>query len=105
MSTLTEQTMLWAKSNFIRINKSLDLSHEERNCLSLNIYWEARNQDTPGQVAVAFVTINRKLNKYFKNSLGHYKIPLKYIKKNILDHHLKNNIVELYLNEISFMRF
>jgi len=57
------------KSNFIRINKSLDLSHEERNCLSLNIYWEARNQDTPGQVAVAFVTINRKLNKYFKNDV------------------------------------
>ena len=51
------------------INRTLDLSHEERNCLSLNVYWEARNQDTPGQVAVAFVTINRKLNKYFKNDV------------------------------------
>jgi spore germination cell wall hydrolase CwlJ-like protein len=57
------------KPNFIRINKSLDLSNEERNCLSLNIYWESRNQDTPGQIAVAFVTINRKLNKYFKNNV------------------------------------
>ena len=37
--------------------------------LSLNIYWESRNQDTPGQIAVAFVTINRKLNKYFKNDV------------------------------------
>jgi hypothetical protein len=51
------------------INRTLDLSHEERNCLSLNVYWEARNQDTPGQIAVAFVTINRKLNKYFKNDV------------------------------------
>ena len=51
------------------ISQTLDLSHEERNCLSLNIYWEARNQDIPGQIAVAFVTINRKLNKYFKNDV------------------------------------
>ena len=51
------------------ISRTLDLSHEERNCLSLNVYWEARNQDTPGQIAVAFVTINRKLNKYFKNDV------------------------------------
>ena len=51
------------------INQTLELSHEERNCLSLNIYWEARNQDIPGQIAVAFVTINRKLNKYFKDDV------------------------------------
>ena len=43
------------------INQTLELSSEERNCLSLNVYWEARNQDIPGQIAVAFVTINRKL--------------------------------------------
>ena len=51
------------------INQTLELSSEERNCLSLNVYWEARNQDIPGQIAVAFVTINRKLNKYFKDDV------------------------------------
>ncbi|MDG2052930.1 MAG: hypothetical protein P8J69_04100 [Flavobacteriaceae bacterium] len=45
-----------------------------------------------------------EINKYFKNSLGHYEIPLKYIKKNILDHHLKNNIVELYLNSLKILK-
>jgi spore germination cell wall hydrolase CwlJ-like protein len=28
-------------------------------CLALNIYWEARNQNTAGQLAVAQVTMNR----------------------------------------------
>jgi hypothetical protein len=38
-----------------------------------------------------------KINDYFKNSSKGYKIPSKYIKKDPLDHHLKDNIVELYL--------
>tara|TARA_B100000767_G_scaffold95414_1_gene91801 strand:- start:19523 stop:20185 length:663 start_codon:yes stop_codon:yes gene_type:complete len=41
-----------------------------------------------------------KINKYFKNSAGDFKIPSKYIRKNKLDHHLKNNIVELYLKSL-----
>ena len=53
----------------VREYKSLTLTEKERNCLALNVYFEARNQDTPGQIAVAFVTINRKLNKYFKNDV------------------------------------
>jgi spore germination cell wall hydrolase CwlJ-like protein len=52
-----------------RTEKVLSLSEEETHCLALNVYWEARNQDTPGQIAVAFVTINRKLNKHFKNTV------------------------------------
>jgi spore germination cell wall hydrolase CwlJ-like protein len=53
----------------VKKKKRLVLSKEETNCLALNVYFEARNQDTPGQIAVAFVTINRKLNKYFKNDI------------------------------------
>lgn len=34
-------------------------SAEERHCLQQNIYFEARNQSTVGQVAVAWVTLNR----------------------------------------------
>lgn len=41
-----------------------------------------------------------KINKYFRNSEGNYKIPLKYIRKDKLDHHLKDNIVELYLKSL-----
>ena len=32
---------------------------EQVNCLSHNIYWEARNQPTKGMIAVALVTRNR----------------------------------------------
>ena len=35
------------------------VSEEERHCLQQNIYFEARNQSTLGQVAVAWVTLNR----------------------------------------------
>ena len=41
-----------------------------------------------------------KINKYFKNSAGVFKIPSKYIRKDELDHHLKNNISELYLKSL-----
>ena len=32
---------------------------EAHRCLSLNVYWEARNQSLAGQIAVAQVTVNR----------------------------------------------
>lgn len=34
-------------------------SPQDQKCLALNIYWEARNQDLNGQIAVGYVTINR----------------------------------------------
>lgn len=41
-----------------------------------------------------------RINKYFKISEGNFKIPAKYIRKDKLDHHLKDNIVELYLKSL-----
>lgn len=35
------------------------LSPTEFNCLAQNVYYEARNQPTEGQIAVADVTLNR----------------------------------------------
>ena len=35
------------------------VTQEDRYCLQQNIYFEARNQSTIGQVAVAWVTLNR----------------------------------------------
>jgi hypothetical protein len=46
-----------------------------------------------------------KINKYFKNSAGDFKIPSKYIRKDELDHHLKNNISELYLKSLNDLFF
>ena len=41
--------------------------HNEINCLAKNIYFEARDQLTKGQIAVALVTINRVRSKHFPN--------------------------------------
>lgn len=39
------------------------------HCLSLNVYWEARNQSVAGQIAVAQVTVNRALDPRFPNDV------------------------------------
>ena len=41
----------------------------EVNCLAKNIYFEARDQPTKGQIAVALVTINRVKSKRFPNTI------------------------------------
>jgi Cell wall hydrolyses involved in spore germination len=41
----------------------------EVNCLAQNIYFEARDQTTKGQIAVALVTINRVESRRFPNSI------------------------------------
>lgn len=38
-------------------------------CLALNIYWEARNQNTAGQLAVAQVTMNRFYDRRYPNDV------------------------------------
>ena len=42
---------------------------EEVKCLAQNIYFEARDHTTKGQIAVALVTINRVESKLFPNSI------------------------------------
>ena len=42
---------------------------DEVNCLAKNIYFEARDQTTKGQIAVALVTINRVESNRFPNSI------------------------------------
>ena len=43
--------------------------NEEFYCLAQNIYWEARSEDIEGQVAVAFVVLNRLKNKKYPNTI------------------------------------
>jgi len=42
---------------------------KEMRCLALNIYFEARSEPTDGQLAVAFVTINRLQSRRYPNTL------------------------------------
>jgi spore germination cell wall hydrolase CwlJ-like protein len=42
---------------------------EEKRCLALNIYFEARGEPQEGQMAVAHVTLNRVQSRRFPNSI------------------------------------
>ena len=42
---------------------------DEVKCLAQNIYFEARDQKTKGQIAVALVTINRVESRRFPNTV------------------------------------
>jgi len=43
--------------------------NDEVKCLAQNIYFEARDQPTKGQIAVALVTLNRVNSKRFPNNI------------------------------------
>ena len=45
------------------------ISADDEYCLQQNIYFEARNQSTTGQVAVAWVTINRMESARYPSTL------------------------------------
>lgn len=45
------------------------LTKEEMRCLAENIYFEARNQPIVGQMAVAFVTLNRWVSEKFPSTV------------------------------------
>lgn len=56
--------------NTIRAQEQLrHISKEDRYCLAQNIYFEARNQTVEGQVAVAWVTLNRVTSKQYPNTI------------------------------------
>jgi len=53
-----------------RANERLDtISQEDRLCLAQNIFFEARNQSVAGQVAVAWVTLNRMESPLYPNTI------------------------------------
>ena len=50
----------------------VSLSEEEKreiNCLAQNIYFEAAREPKDGQIAVAFVTLNRVKNQHFADTI------------------------------------
>lgn len=46
-----------------------DFRQTEVECLTQNIYHEARGEDTLGQIAVAYVTLNRRDHGYFPDTI------------------------------------
>jgi spore germination cell wall hydrolase CwlJ-like protein len=49
--------------------KAHEISEESKICLAQNIFFEARNQSRRGQIAVAWVTINRSKSPYFPDDI------------------------------------
>ena len=47
----------------------VNYNDEHRECLALNVYFEARNQSIMGQMAVAHVTLNRVYDKRFPKTI------------------------------------
>jgi len=63
------------------------VTNEDRHCLAQNIFFEARNQSTLGQVAVAWVTINRMESERFPDTIcGVVKQGLKDANGNMIRH-------------------
>ncbi len=44
---------------------SYPLSDDDEHCMALNIYWEARDQDVKGKLAIGFVTMQRVMSKHY----------------------------------------
>ena len=47
----------------------LPITQDDRTCLAMNVFFEARNQSTLGQVAVAWVTLNRMTSSSYPATL------------------------------------
>lgn len=61
--------ILWCTSTIVFADNTIKLVNKESFCLALNIYHEARNQSTAGNVAVAEVTMNRVKSNQFSNTV------------------------------------
>jgi len=50
-------------------NMSYTFSDEDEECLALNIYWEARDQDLKGKLAIGLVTLRRVKSKHYPDTI------------------------------------
>jgi spore germination cell wall hydrolase CwlJ-like protein len=64
-----EETDWWDKDEEEEVDDFEVMVRQESKCLAENIYHEARNQSTRGQLAVASVTMNRVYNQRFPNDV------------------------------------
>ena len=50
--------------------ESDSISQTEMECLALNVYFEARNQDVESQLAVTMVVLNRAQNSFWPDHIS-----------------------------------
>lgn len=63
--------LVLSSGNYSQAETKISQEERELNCLAQNIYYEAANQSVRGQIAVAFVTLNRVSHpSYPKNICG-----------------------------------
>lgn len=55
--------------DIIEVNEKVKYTKNDVECLTKNIYYEARGEDHRGRVAVAHVTLNRVKTGYWGNSI------------------------------------
>lgn len=57
------------KPLIVNIDLQYEIPYNEVECLAKNIYFEARGESRKGQIAVAYVVINRKKDDRYPNTL------------------------------------
>ena len=67
--TITHDVAVYTDNPFDETRWTYINLDDEINCMALNIYFEARNQSTHGQLAVGLVTINIVLSKRYPDSV------------------------------------
>lgn len=65
-------TVAYGSVNVEDVQQKMDqhaFRSDEIECLTRNIYHEARGEETVGQIAVAYVTVNRRDHDYFPDTI------------------------------------
>lgn len=68
-SEIAQTQRLFAPAANYKVHEGSQARLEQLRCLALNVYWEARSESLPGQIAVAAVTLNRVQNPRFPSSV------------------------------------
>jgi len=56
-------------NDFDEVSEKAEFRYTEISCLTQNIYHEARGEEVIGQIAVAYVTVNRRDHNYFPDTI------------------------------------
>jgi len=62
-------SLLLFSASTVLASEKISYTKEDLTCLTKNIYFEARNQDVNGKIAVAQVTLNRVKDSRYPNSI------------------------------------
>ncbi|MBO6785478.1 MAG: cell wall hydrolase [Rhodospirillales bacterium] len=68
-SHIVQAQTLFAPAANYTFHANNDARLQQLRCLALNVYWEARSESIPGQIAVAAVTLNRVQSPRFPSNV------------------------------------